>query len=114
MSKLCENCVVEHCADRNRGQVVFCSSHTTKPIQTHADCIRAENNDELKGTIHAFSLGFKPWCDFHCKNEGDDGCDKCIENWLQQPAKNPVEWSKTGPCPVTPDQFNAVYDDAEA
>lgn len=87
MSKLCDNCAVEHCADRNRGQVIFCSSHTAKPIQTHADRIRAENDDGLKETIYAFSLGFKPWCDFHCENEGDDGCDKCIENWLKQPAE---------------------------
>lgn len=58
-------------------------SHT----MTHADRIRAENDDGLKETIHAFSLGFKPWCDFHCENEGDDGCDKCIENWLQQPVE---------------------------
>ena len=54
---------------------------------TNADRIRADNDDGLKETIHAFSLGFKPWCDFHCENEGDDGCDKCIENWLQQPAE---------------------------
>ena len=55
--------------------------------QTNADHIRADNDDGLKETIHAFSLGFKPWCDFHCENEGDDGCDKCIENWLKQPVE---------------------------
>ncbi len=51
MSKLCENCVVEHCADRNRGQVVFCSSHTTKPIQTHGDQIRAMSDEELANLL---------------------------------------------------------------
>lgn len=56
-------------------------------IVTNADRIRAEDDDEIKTEIHAFSLGFKPWCDYHCENEGDDGCDNCIEAWLQQPAE---------------------------
>jgi methionine synthase II (cobalamin-independent) len=33
--------------------------------------------------------------------------------WLQQPAENPVKWSKPGPCPVTPEQFDAIYNDEE-
>ena len=92
-----KNCV--NCANYDRpkmqhtdvcGTCVKCETKYTnwKPIPvTYGDQIRAENNDELKVTIHAFSLGFKPWCDFHCENEGDDDCDKCIENWLHQPVE---------------------------
>lgn len=56
--------------------------------QTNADRIRAMSDDELATTIHAISLGWKgEWCDYHCENQGDDGCDKCVEKWLKQPAK---------------------------
>lgn len=55
---------------------------------TNADRIRAMSDEELATTIHAIRLGWKGlWCDFHCENEGDDGCDKCIEDWLKQPAE---------------------------
>lgn len=37
----------------------------------------------------------------------------CRIEWLQQPAENPVKWSKPGPCPVTPEQFDAIYNDEE-
>ena len=91
MSKLCENCVVEHCADRNRGQVVFCSSHTTKPIQTHADRIRAMSDEELAKLIYEVDgLG---WCKSlpECiKAEGlipKEKCIGCALAWLRQPAE---------------------------
>lgn len=57
-----------------------------KPKQTNADRIRA-SDDELATTIHAVGLGYAPWCDYHCENRGDDGCDNCIKEWLQQPAE---------------------------
>lgn len=53
---------------------------------TNADHIRA-TDDELATMLHAVKLGYAPWCDHHCENEGDDGCDKCIKKWLQQPAE---------------------------
>ena len=91
MSKLCENCVVEHCADRNRGQVVFCSSHTTKPIQTHGDQIRAMNDEELAKLIYGVDgLG---WCKSlpECiKQIGlipEEKCIGCALEWLKQPAE---------------------------
>lgn len=55
--------------------------------KTNADRFHSATNDALKEEIHAISLGFKPWCDYHCANEGDDGCDNCIGEWLQQPAE---------------------------
>lgn len=55
---------------------------------TNADRIRAMSDEELATTIHAIKLGWTGlWCDYHCENEGDDGCDKCIETWLKQPAE---------------------------
>ena len=70
-----------------------------KKVNIHANAIdmlkRMSNEDQLKAmpknelaqTIHAFSLGFAPWCDYHCKNRGDDGCDQCIQAWLDRPAE---------------------------
>ena len=55
-------------------------------VFTNADRIRS-TDDELATMLHAVSMGYKPWCDYHCENEGDDGCDNCIKNWLQQPAE---------------------------
>lgn len=54
--------------------------------KTNADSIQS-TEDELATTLHAVKMGYAPWCDHHCENEGDDGCDNCIKNWLQQPAK---------------------------
>lgn len=54
-----------------------------KPM-TNADRIR-DTDDELATMLHAVKLGFAPWCDYHCENEGDDGCDNCIKKW--QPAE---------------------------
>ena len=65
---------------------IKCRLYDAKP-QTNADRIRVMSDGELKTEIHAISLGFKPWCDYHCENQGDDGCDNCIGKWLQQPAE---------------------------
>ena len=55
---------------------------------TNADRIRAMSDEELATIIHATSLGYKDeWCDYHCENQGEDGCDNCIKEWLKQPAK---------------------------
>ena len=59
---------------------------TPKKPKTNADSIRA-TDDELATMLHAVKMGYKPWCDYHCENEGDDGCDNCIKEWLQQPAE---------------------------
>lgn len=59
---------------------------TDREKQSNADRIRA-TDDELATMLHAVKMGYKPWCDYHCENEGDDGCDNCIKKWLQQPAE---------------------------
>ena len=56
-----------------------------KPI-TNEKSLRSQSKDDLVTTIHAFHLGYAPWCDYHCKNKGDDGCEKCIRTWLDKPA----------------------------
>ena len=54
---------------------------------TNGDRIRAMSDEDLKDSILAVHLGYNPWCDYHCENKGDDGCDRCIEKWLKQPAE---------------------------
>lgn len=55
---------------------------------SNADRIRAMSDEELATTIHAIRWGWAAtWCDYHCENEGDDGCDKCVLAWLKQPAE---------------------------
>ena len=54
---------------------------------TNADRIRAMSDEEMKDSVLATHLGYAPWCDYHCENKGDDGCDRCIEKWLKQPAE---------------------------
>lgn len=58
----------------------------TEYQMTNADRIRA-TDDELATILHAVKMGYRPWCDYHCENEGDDGCENCIKQWLQQPAE---------------------------
>lgn len=60
------------------------STNEDTKTQSNADRIRS-TDDELATMLHAVSMGYKPWCDYHCENEGDDGCDNCIKNWLKQP-----------------------------
>ena len=58
---------------------------TAPETKTNGDRLHAA--DELANMLHAVKLGYAPWCDHHCENEGDDGCDKCVEKWLQEPAE---------------------------
>ena len=99
MSKLCENCAVEHCADRNRGQVIFCSSHAAKKVQTHADQIRAMSDEELADAIVKMACGIDPAESFcQSKKECEDlmdadkeipeeWCRQCVLAMLRQPAE---------------------------
>lgn len=56
------------------------------PVE-NIDRLRRQGYEDLATTIHAVSLGWSPWCDHHCDNKGDDGCDNCIKNWLAQPTE---------------------------
>lgn len=54
----------------------------------NADRIRAMSDEELEEVILRLSIGYEPWCDHHCKMNGDDDCNRCLRIWLQQPAKD--------------------------
>ena len=86
----CKNCPVKPCETMNyRGST--CAAQRAKlglgDPKTNADQIRAMSDEELEPTILAFKLGYAPWCDHHCENEGEYGCDTCILNWLKQPVE---------------------------
>lgn len=57
------------------------------PSLSNQERIQNASEADLVTEIHAISLGHKPWCDYHCENQGDDGCDKCIQKWLQKGAE---------------------------
>lgn len=54
---------------------------------TNADRIRDMSDEELEDVIRAISLGYEPWCDHHCKMQGEDNCNICLKKWLQQPVE---------------------------
>lgn len=54
---------------------------------TNADRIRTMTDGALAQSIMAVSLGYSPWCDYHCKNSGDDGCLDCVGGWLRRPVE---------------------------
>lgn len=86
--KICTHPYCEH-AGTQRGIVVSCNGYIEpKKPQTNADRIRAMSDEELEDGIRAVSLGYDPWCDHHCKMCGDDNCNTCLANWLQQPVKD--------------------------
>lgn len=63
------------------------SGDVSRPKASNTDRIQTATTEDLTDEIHAISLGYKPWCDYHCENQGDDGCEHCIQAWLQQPAQ---------------------------
>ena len=97
MRKFCSNC--ENHKNDVTDACLHCTISASRPTpsrwtpgenyvpDTNAQQIQGWIRGELKDFILAVSLGHAPWCDHHCANKGDDGCDKCIEKWLQQPAK---------------------------
>lgn len=86
----CATCPVEHCQTLTyRGST--CMAQRAKlglgDPWNNGDRIRAMSDEELADGLLAVSFGMRPWCDFHCENQGADGCDNCIKAWLRQPAK---------------------------
>ena len=55
--------------------------------KTRAEHIRAMTDEELEEGIRRLIIGYEPWCDHHCKMNGDDDCNRCLRIWLQQPAE---------------------------
>ena len=49
---------------------------------TYAEQIRKMNDVQLADFIRMVSIGGKPWCDHHCKMNGDDNCNNCLDKWL--------------------------------
>ncbi len=95
---LCDNCTAERCADRGKCQVIFCTSHTTKPkAMTNLEKYRAQLATDVglavflmkahDGEIHI------PFCrsDVVCEGEHDpmgEGCKACMMAWLKKPAED--------------------------
>lgn len=55
------------------------------PLMTNKEWIQSLSKRNLAETIHAFHLGYSPWCDHHCAEYADDGCENCIAAWLDLP-----------------------------
>jgi len=82
----CKNCPAkEVCDGPYRGSA--CSAMRYKhgvdfdPL-TYAEQIRKMNDVQLADFIRMVSIGGKPWCDHHCKMNGDDNCNNCLDKWL--------------------------------
>lgn len=65
----------------------FSKFELIQPQKSNADRIRAMSDEALEDVIRAISLGYEPWCDHHCKMQGEDNCNICLKKWLQQPAE---------------------------
>lgn len=63
----------------------------TEYKMTNADRIRSMSDEELEEGIRRLSLEYEPWCDRHCKMNGDDDCNRCLRIWLQQPAEMSIK-----------------------
>lgn len=86
--KTCENSYC-HYAKTDVNQVVSCSGYTEpKKPTTNADRIRAMSDEGLENFIRKVAIRlWEPWCDRHCRMDVDDNCNRCLANWLQQPAE---------------------------
>ena len=79
-----ESCGHEYC------NLTDCPEYKAKPM-TNADRIRAMTDEELEYGIKKISIGWEPWCDRHCKMNGDDDCNECLRKYLKQPVKEDAE-----------------------
>ena len=50
---------------------------------TNFEKIKQMSVEEMENFIRAISLGFDPWCDRHCKMQGEDNCNTCLAKWLE-------------------------------
>lgn len=80
----CRDCIRCRYVEEDGAKVP--SNWNQKPM-INADRIRAMSDEELEEGIRRLSLGYEPWCDRHCKMNGDDDCNRCLRIWLQQPAE---------------------------
>ena len=50
---------------------------------TNFERIKAMTVEEIENFIRVISLGFDPWCDRHCKMQGEDNCNTCLTKWRE-------------------------------
>lgn len=73
------------------GTIECAECHGTEFMEvptTNADRIRAMSDEKLEQFIREIAIHCEPWCDNHCKMDGDDDCNKCLAKWLRQPASD--------------------------
>ena len=63
---------------------------------THAEQIRKMNDAQLADFIRMVSIGGEPWCDHHCKMNGDGNCNNCLDKWLGRSVAQPEDDGKRG------------------
>ena len=54
------------------------------------------NDAQLADFIRMVSIGGTPWCDHHCKMNGDDDCNDCLDKWLEHSVAQPDDFEKEG------------------
>lgn len=96
----CKNCPAkEMCGGPYRGSI--CSARRYKhgvdfdPL-THAEQIRKMNDAQLADFVRMVSIGGEPWCDHHCKMNGDGNCNNCLDKWLGRSVAQPEDDEKRG------------------
>ena len=96
----CKNCPAKKvCGGTYRGSV--CSAMRYKhgvdfdPL-THAEQIRKMNDAQLADFNRMVSIGGEPWCDHHCKMNGDGNCNNCLDKWLGRSVAQPEDDGKRG------------------
>ena len=50
---------------------------------TNYERIKSMTVKGMENFIRSISLGFDPWCDIHCKMQGEDNCNTCLAKWLE-------------------------------
>jgi isopentenyldiphosphate isomerase len=81
MNNPCKNCIRIGCFFRS--DTVRKCNEQVESNPNNADRIRAMSNEELENGIRVVNLGHDPWCDHHCKMQGDDNCNLCLRKWLE-------------------------------
>lgn len=82
--KYADSCAYDICVPE------FCNEYEVAHM-THGDRIRAMTDEELENGIRKISIGWEPWCDKHCKMNGDDDCNDCLKKYIKQPVKEDTE-----------------------
>ncbi|HIV96321.1 MAG TPA: hypothetical protein H9745_01930 [Candidatus Agathobaculum stercoravium] len=83
---LCDRCAADCRHERNPNEIVVkCGAY--KPPMTNADRIRGMSDEELANFIPDWSYTKACKCDEHEFIGCDNQCEKCVFEWLKQPAE---------------------------